>query len=221
MWIFLNILHNKAENILDPNGQYLSSSQKSALEEGKFVMIENKIFGYDNDSFKLKKSKPYQSHSSYIIRQQKQITMNWSTVIKYANNGSPAPAKRVEKTESEWQVILTPEQFRIARLKGTERAGSGELCHIHDAWKYNCICCNTHLFDSSIKFESGTGWPSFTDPITENAIKYEKDISFGMIRVEVMCNACDAHLGHVFPDGPEPSGLRFCINSESLQLDKA
>jgi peptide-methionine (R)-S-oxide reductase len=147
--------------------------------------------------------------------------MNWSTVIKYANNGSPAPAKRVEKRESEWKELLTPEKFRITRLKGTERAGSGELCHIHDAGKYNCVCCNTPLFDSSIKFESGTGWPSFTEPITENAIKYEKDEAFGMVRVEVMCNACDAHLGHVFPDGPEPSGLRFCVNSESLKLDKA
>lgn len=147
--------------------------------------------------------------------------MNWSTVIKYANHGSPAPAKRVEKTETEWKELLTPEQFRITRLKGTERAGSGELCYTHDAGKYNCICCNTPLFDSTIKFESGTGWPSFTEPITENAIKYEKDVSFGMIRVEVMCNVCDAHLGHVFPDGPEPSGLRFCINSESLKLDKA
>lgn len=147
--------------------------------------------------------------------------MNWSIVIKYANHGSPAPAKRVEKTETEWKELLTPEQFRITRLKGTERAGSGELCYTHDAGKYNCICCNTPLFDSTIKFESGTGWPSFTEPITENAIKYEKDVSFGMIRVEVMCNVCDAHLGHVFPDGPEPSGLRFCINSESLKLDKA
>ena len=146
--------------------------------------------------------------------------MNWNTIIKYANNGSPAPIKRVEKTESEWKELLTPEQFRITRLKGTERAGSGELCHIHDAGKYNCICCNTPLFDSSIKFESGTGWPSFTEPITEGAVKYEKDVSFGMIRVEAMCNTCDAHLGHVFPDGPEPSGLRFCINSESLKLDK-
>jgi peptide-methionine (R)-S-oxide reductase len=146
--------------------------------------------------------------------------MNWNTVIKYANNGSPASDNKVEKSKNEWKEILTPEQFRITRLKGTERAGSGELCGIHDAGKYNCICCNTPLFDSSIKFESGTGWPSFTEPTKDNAVKYEKDVSFGMIRVEAMCNTCDAHLGHVFPDGPEPSGLRFCINSESLKLVK-
>ena len=85
--------------------------------------------------------------------------------------------------------------------------------------KYNCVCCDTPLFDSTIKFSSGTGWPSFTQPIKENAIKYERDTTFGMVRVEVMCNTCDAHLGHIFPDGPEPSGLRYCINSESMTLD--
>ena len=129
--------------------------------------------------------------------------------------------KKIEKTEAEWKEILTPEQFRITRKKGTEQAGTGELCHAHDAGQYNCVCCNTPLFDSTIKFSSGTGWPSFTQPITENAIKYIKDVSFGMIRVEVVCNTCDAHQGHVFPDGPEPSGLRYCVNSEAIQLIKA
>lgn len=146
--------------------------------------------------------------------------LNWNDVIRFANHGSPAPDRRVEKTEQEWKEVLTPEQFRITRLKGTERAGSGEFCHAHDAGKYNCICCENPLFDSTIKFESGTGWPSFTQPIKENSIKYEKDISYGMVRVEVMCNNCDAHLGHVFPDGPAPSGLRYCINSESIDLQK-
>ena len=146
--------------------------------------------------------------------------INWNGVIKYANNGNLKPDKRIEKTEEEWKSILTPEQFRITRKKGTERAGSGALCSAHDAGKYSCICCNTLLFDSTIKFESGTGWPSFTQPIAENAIKYEKDTNFGMVRVEVMCNTCDAHLGHVFPDGPQPSGLRYCVNSESIQLIK-
>jgi peptide-methionine (R)-S-oxide reductase len=145
--------------------------------------------------------------------------MNWNKVIKYANKGIP-PDRRVEKTENEWKEILTSEQFNITRLKGTERAGSGALCYAHDAGKYSCVCCNTMLFDSSIKFESGSGWPSFTTPITENAIKYHKDTSYGMIRVEVMCNTCDGHLGHIFPDGPEPSGLRYCVNSESIQLIK-
>ena len=146
--------------------------------------------------------------------------MKWNDVIKYSDNGNLDPDKRVEKTEEEWKSILTPEQFRITRLKGTERAGSGALCNAHDAGKYSCICCDTLLFDSTIKFESSSGWPSFTQPIKENAIKYHKDTSFGMTRVEVMCNTCDGHLGHVFPDGPEPSGLRYCVNSEAIKLIK-
>ena len=146
--------------------------------------------------------------------------LNWNKVINFSLHGNPAPDKRIEKSESEWKSQLTPEQFRITRLKGTERPHSGALCSIYECGKYNCVCCNTPLFDSTIKFESGTGWPSFTQPIQENAIKYERDNSHGMVRVEVMCNTCDAHLGHVFPDGPEPSGLRYCINSESMILDK-
>ncbi len=145
--------------------------------------------------------------------------MNWNDVIRFANNGTPAPDRRVEKTEAEWKALLTPEQFRITRLKGTEAPGTGALCSRYDAGKYNCICCETPLFDSTIKFESGTGWPSFTVPIKENAIKYHKDTSYGMVRVEVMCNVCDAHLGHVFSDGPAPSGLRYCINSASMALE--
>lgn len=144
--------------------------------------------------------------------------LNWNDVITFAKNGTPAPNKRVEKTENEWKKLLTPEQFRITRKKGTEAAGSGAFCNAHDAGQYNCICCDTPLFDSSIKFSSGTGWPSFTQPIKINAIKYKKDTSFGMTRVEVVCNTCDAHQGHVFPDGPEPSGLRYCINSEAINL---
>ena len=146
--------------------------------------------------------------------------LTWKDIISYAVNGNPIPEKRVEKTEAEWHSQLTQDQFRITRQKGTEAPGTGALCTVHDAGKYNCVCCNTPLFDSTIKFESGTGWPSFTQPIKLNAIKYHKDNAFGMVRVEVMCNTCDAHLGHVFPDGPEPSGLRYCINSESMQLEK-
>ena len=140
-------------------------------------------------------------------------------VINFSVKGNPISDTRVEKTDAEWKTQLTPEQFRVTRQKGTERPHSGALCAIHEAGKYNCVCCNSPLFDSTIKFESGTGWPSFTQPIKENAIKYERDTAFGMVRVEVMCNTCDAHLGHVFPDGPEPSGLRYCINSESMQLE--
>ncbi len=145
--------------------------------------------------------------------------MNWNDVIKYATDGNSAPSRRVEKSEEEWSKLLTDDQFRITRQKGTERAGSGALCSARDAGKYTCICCGEALFDSTIKFESGTGWPSFTVPIRENAIQYEKDTAHGMVRVEVMCNVCDSHLGHVFPDGPEPSGLRYCVNSESLKLE--
>lgn len=146
--------------------------------------------------------------------------LNWNDVIRFANRGTPAPDRRVEKTEEEWREILSPEVFRITRKKGTEPANTGALCHAYDAGKYNCICCDTPLFDSTIKFSSGSGWPSFTQPIKENALKYIKDTSFGMVRVEIVCNTCDAHQGHVFPDGPEPSGLRYCVNSASMKLIK-
>lgn len=146
--------------------------------------------------------------------------LTWKEVINYAVKGNPEPDRRVEKTEAEWREQLSPEQFRITRKKGTESPHSGALCTSYDAGKYACICCDTLLFDSTIKFDSGTGWPSFTQPIKENAIKYERDTSYGMVRVEAMCNTCDAHLGHVFPDGPEPSGLRYCINSESMYIEK-
>lgn len=146
--------------------------------------------------------------------------LTWKDIIHFAVNGTPAPNQRIEKSEDEWRHILTPEQFRITRQKGTERPHSGDLCSIYEPGKYHCICCNTPLFDSNIKFSSGTGWPSFTQPVQINAIKYLKDTSFGMMRVEVLCNTCDAHLGHVFPDGPEPSGLRYCVNSDSMKLEK-
>ena len=146
--------------------------------------------------------------------------LTWKDIIHFATKGNPTPEKRVEKPESYWKEILTAEQFRITRLKGTERPHTGELCSTYDKGQYNCICCNTPLFDSTIKYESSSGWPSFTQPIQENAIQYVKDTTFGMVRVEVLCNTCDAHLGHIFPDGPEPSGLRYCINSESMVLDK-
>ncbi|TXD52690.1 MULTISPECIES: peptide-methionine (R)-S-oxide reductase MsrB [unclassified Polaribacter] len=146
--------------------------------------------------------------------------LTWKEVISFATKGNPTPDKRVEKTAKEWEIILKPEQFKIARQKGTERPHTGALCSIYDKGQYNCVCCHTPLFDSTIKFESSSGWPSFTQPIKENAIKYDRDVTFGMVRVEVMCNTCDAHLGHIFPDGPAPSGLRYCVNSESMVLDK-
>lgn len=146
--------------------------------------------------------------------------ITWKDVIHYAVNGNLEPDFKIQKTESEWRAQLTPEQFRITRQKGTESPHSGDLCSIYDTGKYHCICCNTPLFDSNIKFNSGSGWPSFTQPIKANAIKYHRDTSFGMVRVETVCNTCNAHLGHVFPDGPEPSGLRFCINSEAITIER-
>lgn len=143
--------------------------------------------------------------------------LRWIDVIKYARQGNPEPDRRVEKSEEEWRQQLSPEQFYITRNKGTEHAFSGAYCHAHEPGIYACICCGNLLFDSKEKFESHSGWPSFTQPIKENSIKYDLDESFGMKRVEVMCNVCDCHLGHVFPDGPEPSGLRYCINSESIK----
>ena len=146
--------------------------------------------------------------------------IKWADVIHFTNKGNPTPDKRVEKTEEEWKQILTPEEYQVTRLKGTERSFSSEMCSLFDPGIYECKCCGTVLFDASEKFESGTGWPSFTQPIKENAIGYHADKSYGMIRVEVVCNVCNAHLGHVFPDGPPPSGLRYCINAVSLSKVK-
>lgn len=145
------------------------------------------------------------------------MMLRWTDILKFATQGNPKPDRRVEKTEEEWKKQLTPEQFMIARHKGTERAFTGEYCEAHDPGLYGCICCGSLLFNAETKFESGTGWPSFTQPVKENAIKYEVDSSYGMKRVEVLCNVCDCHLGHVFPDGPPPGGLRYCINSASIK----
>ena len=142
--------------------------------------------------------------------------LNWKNVLAFAKDGNPAPDKRVEKTEEEWKALLTPEQFFVTRQHGTERSHSHDLCTSWDAGIYSCACCDTLLFDSTEKFESGTGWPSFTQPIKENNVKYIQDSGFGMVRIEAQCNVCDAHLGHVFPDGPAPSGLRYCMNGEAL-----
>lgn len=143
--------------------------------------------------------------------------MNWQTILDTARKGNPAPDLRVEKTIEEWADVLNPEQFRITRQHGTERPFSGEYCERHEPGRYACVCCGTLLFDSREKFDSGTGWPSFSLPIVDNVIKYLVDNSYGMQRVEVQCNVCDAHLGHVFPDGPPPTRLRYCINSLALK----
>jgi peptide-methionine (R)-S-oxide reductase len=146
--------------------------------------------------------------------------LRWNDVVRYAREGNPVPPRRVEKSEDEWRRLLTEEQFRVMRQRGTERSFAGEYCHSHAPGRYACGCCGTPLFDSAVKFESGTGWPSFTEPVAPDVIRYEEDLSYGMQRIEVICNVCDAHLGHVFPDGPPPGGLRYCINSASLRLQR-
>jgi peptide-methionine (R)-S-oxide reductase len=144
--------------------------------------------------------------------------LNWNDIQKLVKEGNPPPPRRVEHTDAEWRARLTPEQYHVTREKGTERPFSSEMCSLFEPGRYACVCCDTVLFDSATKFESGTGWPSFTEPVEPSVIAYHGDRSFGMMRVETNCNVCDAHLGHVFPDGPPPSGLRFCINA--LALDK-
>jgi peptide-methionine (R)-S-oxide reductase len=127
---------------------------------------------------------------------------------------------KTQKTEQEWMQQLSPEQFQICRLKGTERPHTGKYNNEKSTGVYKCICCGHPLFESDTKFESGSGWPSFYAPLGDDAITTE-DSSHGMRRVEVMCARCDSHLGHVFEDGPAPTGLRYCMNSVSLNLDKS
>lgn len=143
--------------------------------------------------------------------------LSYNDIIRFATKGNPVPPKRVEKTDQEWKECLTPEAYFITRQKGTERPHSSELCNLFEPGTYECICCQTPLFDSGEKFHSGSGWPSFTQPIAVENVAYHKDSSYGMVRIETTCNVCDAHLGHVFPDGPMPSGLRYCINAVSLR----
>jgi peptide-methionine (R)-S-oxide reductase len=128
---------------------------------------------------------------------------------------------KITKTEADWRAELTPEQYHVLREKGTERAFSGELWDEHRPGTYRCAGCGAELFDADTKFESGTGWPSFYQPAAAEAVDTETDRTFFMSRTEVMCASCGGHLGHVFNDGPRPTGLRYCINSAALKLDPA
>ncbi len=129
-------------------------------------------------------------------------------------------SEKIIKSDEEWKKSLTDEQFYVTRKKGTERPFSGEYYKLDEYGIYKCICCGNPLFKSDSKFDSGCGWPSYTEPISKEAVVYEEDRTHGMIRTEVRCGKCDAHLGHVFDDGPGPDGARFCINSVSLNFNK-
>jgi peptide-methionine (R)-S-oxide reductase len=146
------------------------------------------------------------------------------TLVEFSNDGKRlrrATVPTVVKSEAEWRKQLSPAAFNVTRQGGTERAFTGALLNVHDKGVFRCICCDTALFDSATKYESGTGWPSFWQPIAEENVHDREDRTFGMVRTEVSCARCDAHLGHVFNDGPRPTGLRYCMNSVSLRFAKA
>jgi peptide-methionine (R)-S-oxide reductase len=145
-------------------------------------------------------------------------------IVEFTETGKreqEVQVEKLQKTDEEWKRQLTPEQYQVARRAGTERAFTGKYWNNHEHGLYRCVCCGNALFSSDTKFESGTGWPSFYEPIAKQNVTVKHDLSFGMVRSEVLCAKCDAHLGHVFDDGPRPTGLRYCMNSASLDFVKS
>jgi peptide-methionine (R)-S-oxide reductase len=147
--------------------------------------------------------------------------LTWRDVVYYAKYANPEPYRRVEKTDDEWRRLLTPAQYHVTRQKGTEPPYRNAYCRSYAPGVYVCVGCGSPLFNATGKYHAMSGWPAFTQPVAKGAVKYAFDDSHGMHRLEALCNACDAHLGHVFPDGPQPGGLRYCINSESLRRVEA
>jgi peptide-methionine (R)-S-oxide reductase len=143
-----------------------------------------------------------------------------AAIAEDKSNTRATPGKKLQRTEAEWRERLTPEQYHVLRERGTERAFTGALVNNHDDGMYHCAACDTPLFKSGTKFESGSGWPSFFEPVSPGAVELHDDSTHGMRRVEVTCANCGSHLGHVFPDGPNPTGQRYCINSASLAFEK-
>lgn len=147
--------------------------------------------------------------------------LTWNDVLRFACTGNPEPDRVIRRTAAEWKAVLTETQYRVTREAATEHPFSSPMCAQFEPGAYACVCCGTLLFDAAEKFDSGTGWPSFSQPVKPNAIAYHLDSSLGMTRIETTCNACGAHLGHVFPDGPGPGGLRYCMNAIALRKKAA
>lgn len=144
------------------------------------------------------------------------VMITWDDIVARGRDGNLTPPRRDDRSEAEWKAVLDPTTFEVTRHAATERPFSSDMCSLFTPGRYACACCGTVLFDANEKFESGTGWPSFTQPLDDAVIAYHVDRGHGMVRVETVCNVCDAHLGHVFPDGPPPTGLRYCMNAVAL-----